>query len=169
MASRRRSLDEYPRPWFYRPEIYFAFIIFPPVWSVLTLRSPWHHSGDGFRNIFIGGLAWAFLIISVVFAIRWLWPGAMDWLWPDDSVGERRAMNLLIFVPGLLLTLLTQVQWAAHCARHGPPPSLADADGDASQPAPPVAGPPPRPPRKRRRPAPKSKRRGRRQRSGGAE
>ena len=38
MASRCRSMDVYPRPWFHRPEIYFAFIIFPPVWSVLTLR-----------------------------------------------------------------------------------------------------------------------------------
>ena len=157
MTSRRRSLDEYPRPWFYRPEIYFAFIIFPPVWSVLTLRSPWHHSGDGFRNILIGGLAWFFIIGSVVMAFNW---GYRQGNW----------QNLVVFVPGLLLTLLTQVQWVAHCARHGPPPATTDADGDASQSAAPSGPPPPaRPPRKRRRPGAKPKRKGRRPRSGGAE
>lgn len=157
MTSRRRSLDAYPRPWFYRPEIYFAFIIFPPVWSVLTLRSPWHHSGDGFRNILIGGLAWFFIIASIVLAFNW---GYRQGNW----------QNLVVFAPGLLLTLLTQVQWAAHCARHGPPPAPADSDGEASPPTAPItAPPPPRPPRKRRRPRAKPQRKGRRQRSGGGE
>ena len=161
MPPRRRSLDQYPRPWFYRPEIYYAFIIFPPVWSVLTLRSPWHHSGDGFRNILVGGLAWFFIIGSIVLAFNW---GYRQGNW----------QNLVLFAPGLLLTLLTQVQWAAHCARHGPPPPAdADADGagEVAPPAAPVAAapPPPRRPRKRRRPGPRPKRRGRRERSGGAE
>ena len=114
MASNiERALSEYPRPWFYRPEIYYGLIIFPPVWSVLTLRSPWH-KGEGFFGIFIGGVAWFFLIASVVFSVRWV---QMD----DD--GNRHVVNLFIFVPGILLTLLTQVQWAAHRAHHGPPPT----------------------------------------------
>ncbi len=148
-----RDLSDYPRPWFYRPEIYFAFIIFPPVWSFLTLRSPWQ-KGEGFFGVFIGGLAWFFLIASVVMSVKW--------------VQEDRFVNLFIFVPGVLLTLLTQVQWAAHRARHGPPPTEDPEDG-AGAPSgpgesagePPVpsvspAGPPRRRRRRRRRPADRS-------------
>lgn len=109
MASRHiRDISEYPRPWFYRPEIYYGLIIFPPVWSILTLRSPWH-KGEGFFGIFIGGLAWFFLIAGVVLSVRWVQEGGV--------------LNLFIFVPGVLLTLLTQVQWQAHRAHHGPPPT----------------------------------------------
>ena len=109
MASRpARDISEYPRPWFYRPEIYYGLIIFPPVWSILTLRSPWH-KGEGFFGIFIGGLAWFFLIAAVVLSVRWVQEGGV--------------LNLFVFVPGVLLTLLTQVQWQAHRAHHGPPPT----------------------------------------------
>ena len=78
------------------------------MWSILTLRSPWH-KGEGFFGIFIGGLAWFFLIASVVLSVRWVQEGGV--------------LNLFIFVPGVLLTLLTQVQWQAHRAHHGPPPT----------------------------------------------
>ena len=107
-AEPKQDLSEYPRPWFYRPKIYYSFIIFPPVWSILTLRSPWH-SGEGFRGIVVGGLAWFFIIASVVLSVRW--------------VQEGGGVNLFIFVPGILLTLLTQVQWTAHRAHYGPPPT----------------------------------------------
>lgn len=140
----KRDLSEYPRPWFYRPEIYYAFIIFPPVWSILTLRSPWH-KGEGFWGILVGGLAWFFLIASVVFTVRWVQP---------DDEGNRRVLNLFIFVPGLLLTLLTQVQWAAHRARHGPPPTDSDAapkTAAPSTPDPEASESPPAPARPRRR------------------
>ena len=114
MASRPiRDLSQYPRPWFYRPEIYYSFFIFPPAWSVLTLRSPWQ-SGEGFRGIMVGGIAWFIMIASVVFAVRWV---------QADDDGNRQIANLFIFVPGILLTLLTQVQWAAHRSRYGPPPT----------------------------------------------
>ena len=117
MASEpTRDMSEYPRPWFYRPEIYYGFIIFPPVWSVLTLRSPWN-SGEGFRGILVGGMAWFFLIASVVLSVRWVQNGG--------------AVNLFIFVPGILLTVVTQVQWAAHRAYFGPPPTeLKDSSPD---------------------------------------
>ena len=127
-----RELSEYPRPWFYRPEIYYAFIIFPPVWSVLTLRSPWHNRGSGTRNILTGGVAWFFIIASIVFVVRWAQPN-------DD--GERQLVNLVVFVPGLLLTLLTQVEWTAHRARHGPPPADAE-DAEDAPPTPSTAAPP---------------------------
>ena len=116
MASRPvRDISEYPRPWFYRPEIYYGLIIFPPVWSILTLRSPWH-KGEGFFGIFIGGLAWFFLIAAVVLSVRWVQEGGV--------------LNLFVFVPGVLLTLLTQVQWQAHRAHHGPPPTEEQVEQD---------------------------------------
>ena len=129
MASRSKrnisDLSEYPRPWFYRPEIYYGLIIFPPVWSILTLRSPWH-KGEGFYGIMIGGVAWFFLIASVVFTVRWV---------QADDEGNRHVVNLFIFVPGLLLTLITQIQWAAHRAQHGPPPTDEEAP-ESQSPAP---------------------------------
>ena len=147
MASRRKrnvsEISEYPRPWFYRPEIYYGLIIFPPVWSILTLRSPWH-KGEGFFGIMVGGVAWFFLIASVVFTVRWV---------QADDEGNRHIVNLFIFVPGLLLTLLTQVQWAAHRARHGPPPTDSeDAPAEVSPEAPESPPEGPRRPRRRRRP-----------------
>ena len=115
MASRPiRDLSEYPRPWFYRPEIYYGFFIFPPVWSILTLRSPWHGRTEGFRGILIGGIAWFIMIASVVLSVRWVQEGGV--------------VNLFIFVPGLLLTLITQIQWTAHRAQHGPPPMPEDEE-----------------------------------------
>jgi hypothetical protein len=125
MAARQiRDLSQYPRPWFYRPEIYYGFIIFPPVWSVLTLRSPWH-SGEGYRGIMVGGLAWFFIIASVVLSVRWVQEGGV--------------VNLFIFVPGILLTLLTQVQWTAHRAHHGPPPTESEGSQERSSTVAPVA------------------------------
>ena len=112
-----RDLSEYPRPWFYRPEIYYGLFIFPPVWSVLTLRSPWH-SGEGFRGIMVGGIAWFIMIAAVVLSVRWVQEGGVR--------------NLFIFVPGILLTLLTQVQWQAHRAHFGPPPTEEPAERPAT-------------------------------------
>ena len=106
MASQPiNDLSDYPRPWFYRPEVYYGFLIFPPVWSILTLRSPWHKA-EGFLGIMVGGVAWFFLIASVVMSVKWVQEGGV--------------LNLFIFVPGVLLTLLTQVQWAAHRAPSRP-------------------------------------------------
>ena len=115
MPSRQiRELSEYPRPWFYRPEMYYGMFIFPPVWSVLTLRSPWHNA-EGFRGIMVGGIAWFIIIAAVVLSVRWVQEGGVR--------------NLFIFVPGILLTLLTQVQWTAHRAHHGPPPTETEDEG----------------------------------------
>ena len=125
MASHpSREMSDYPRPWFYRPEVYYGFIIFPPVWSILTLRSPWH-KGEGLLGIMTGGVAWFFLIASVVMAVKWV---------QADDDGNRHVLNLFIFVPGVLLTLLTQVQWAAHRSRHGPPPTETNDESEAAAP-----------------------------------
>lgn len=114
-------LDSYPRPWFYRPEFYIPFFIFPPVWSVLTLRSPWN------SNVLMGGVAWFVLAASVVLSFNW---GYRQGNWH----------NLLIFLPGLLLTVATQVQWQAHLAQHGPPPAAGNDAADPARP-PAVTGP----------------------------
>ncbi len=110
-------LDGYPRPWFYRPEFYIPFFIFPPVWSVLTLRSPWN------SNVLMGGVAWFLLALMVVLAFNW---GYRQGNWH----------NLFLFLPGVLLTVVTQVQWQAHLAQHGPPPA---EDATAANPLPPPA------------------------------
>ena len=153
MPSRQiRELSEYPRPWFYRPEMYYGMFIFPPVWSVLTLRSPWHNA-EGFRGIMVGGIAWFIIIAAVVLSVRWVQEGGVR--------------NLFIFVPGILLTLLTQVQWTAHRAHHGPPPTetkdegeppastatnqSTEGDGDATERETSQAPPPDYTPRRRRR------------------
>ncbi len=154
MASQPiNDMSDYPRPWYYRPEVYYGFLIFPPVWSVLTLRSPWHKA-EGFLGIMVGGVAWFFLIASVVMSVKWVQEGGV--------------LNLFVFVPGVLLTLLTQVQWAAHRARHGPPPTEATegnaeasagpaaSDGDLSISPPSPARPPRRRRRRRQRPADRS-------------
>ena len=140
---------DYPRPWFYRPEFYIGMFIFPPVWSVLTLRSPWN------RNALVGGVAWAILIVGGIFAFQWV-SGVNPFFWIPDSgdnvPGGRRWANLVIFLPGALLTVLTQVQWQAHRAQHGPPPSeLAEADRRPAAMPPPESAAPGRPPRPRRR------------------
>lgn len=141
---------DYPRPWFYRPEFYIGMFIFPPVWSVLTLRSPWN------RNALVGGVAWAILMVGGIFAFQWV-SGVNPFFWIPDSgdnvPGGRRWANLVIFLPGALLTILTQVQWQAHRAQHGPPPSeLAEAGRrPAAEMPPPESAAPGRPARPRRR------------------
>lgn len=126
------SVPTYPRPWYYRPEFFYPMFIFPPVWSVLVLRSPWN------KNVVMGGVAWAILIVGAVMSIRWVQEGVPQAI-------------ILLFFPGTLLTILTQVQWARYRREHEPP---AAPEGDAAVPESdePAA----------RRPRPSARRRGRR-------
>ena len=125
------SLPDSSRPWFYRPEFFFAFFIFPPVWSILALRSPWNNS------VITGGVAWAVLIVSGVMAFKWVQNGSPQ--------------NLFLFVPGVILTVVTQVQWARNRAENRPPATVG-----AESPAVPGqerlgSSRPPRPTARRRR------------------
>ena len=119
-------VPDYPRPWYYRPEFFYAMFIFPPVWSILVLRSPWN------KNILLGGLAWAILIVGAVMSVRWLQSGT-----------ERPV--ILLFFPGTLLTIVTQVQWARYRREHEPPlgkgeeTALPQRQEDAPRPARPSA------------------------------
>jgi len=95
----------------------------------------------------VGGFAWFFIIASVVFSVRWVQDG--------------NEINMFVFVPGALLTLLTQVQWTAHRAQHGPPPTGAEDKQEAAsataapppeeEPKPAESAPHAAPPRRRRR------------------
>jgi len=85
----------FPKPWYYRPEFMIPMFIFWPSGSLLAIRSPWN------TNVMFGGAAWAFLIVGGVMAVRWLSDGIYQPIFT-------------FYVPGLLLTLVTQVQWTVY-------------------------------------------------------
>lgn len=85
----------YPKPWYYRPEYMLPMFIMWPAGSLLAIRSPWN------ENVMLGGVAWAFIIVLGVLGVRWL----------NDGIYQP---IMLFHVPGILLTLVTQVQWAAY-------------------------------------------------------
>jgi hypothetical protein len=96
------QVPTYPRPWYYRPEFHYAMFIFPPVWSVLVLRSPWN------QNILLGGVAWAILFIGGFLALKLVQNGS------EEGV-------IALFLPGTLLTIVTQIQWARYRHEHESP------------------------------------------------
>ena len=49
----------------------------------------------------VGGIAWAFIIVLGVLGVRWM----------NDGVYQP---IMLFHVPGILLTIITQVQWTAY-------------------------------------------------------
>tara|TARA_B100001964_G_scaffold203259_1_gene232147 strand:+ start:770 stop:1120 length:351 start_codon:yes stop_codon:yes gene_type:complete len=77
--------------------------IFWPAGSLLAIRSPWND------NVMVGGIAWAFIIVLGVMGVRWMNEGVYQPI-------------MLFHVPGILLTIVTQVQWAAYKKQ------MADAD-----------------------------------------
>ena len=88
----------FPKPWYYRPEFMIPMFILWPSGSLLAIRSPWN------TNVIFGGVAWAFLIVGGVMAVRWLSDGIYQPIFT-------------FYVPGLLLTLVTQVQWTVYRQR----------------------------------------------------
>ncbi|MDA1127098.1 MAG: hypothetical protein O2913_00145 [Chloroflexi bacterium] len=125
-----------PRPWYYRSEYMLPMLVFWPSGAILVLRSPWNN------NTMLGGLAWAVMIIGAVMALRWIQAGSYQPL-------------ATFYVPGILLTLVTQVQWAAYrklmeTDDPGAESELAELDDDESQDR------PPRPSARRRRKNPRT-------------
>ena len=105
------------RPWYYHNWFLIAAFIlgwplsYPfvlwPVWGVLTLRSPWHN------HILIKGLAWANLITGGVLLLKHI----------QSPQGPE--FTILLILPGVVVTLLTQVMWTRYKLEHGlnsPPP-----------------------------------------------
>lgn len=85
----------FPKPWYYRPEFMIPMFIFWPAGSLLAIRSPWN------SNVMLGGVAWMFIMVGGIMGVRWL----------NDGVYQP---IFTFYVPGVLLTLVTQVQWASY-------------------------------------------------------
>ncbi len=132
MMQKERQEPSYPKPWYYRPEYMLPMFIFWPSGSLLAIRSPWND------NVMIGGVAWMFIIVLGVLGVRWL----------NDGVYQP---IMLFHVPGILLTLVTQIQWTAYKKR------MADNDDSADEePDVPEETSPPRPSARRRRRNPRT-------------
>jgi len=69
--------------------------IFWPAGSLLAIRSPWN------SNVVLGGVAWAFIMVGGIMGARWLIDGIYQPIFT-------------FYVPGLLLTIVTQVQWTSY-------------------------------------------------------
>ena len=96
------------RPWYYKnPALFpvfllgwpiwmeFQMVILWPAWAILIIRSPWH------RGFVSGTLAWAMLMSG----------GALIILRVIDSTAN--PLNILLLVlPGLIYTVVTQTLWA---------------------------------------------------------
>ena len=128
------------KPWYYQDWFLFPVFVFWPVWAVLILRSPWHN------GLASGAVAWAMLIV-----------GAYVMGWEQlIQTGSLHGVALVVISPGLVLTLVTQVQWARDKPRVMPGSrSLSDSEAPAAQPTPTDI---PRHGRRRRR-SPRSSRR----------
>ena len=98
MKEGKEQGPSYPRPWYYRPEYMIPLFIFWPSGALLAIRSPWN------TNVMFGGVAWMFIIVFGILGIRWLSDGIYQPI-------------VTFYVPGVLLTLITQVQWAAYQKR----------------------------------------------------
>ena len=90
--------DEF-RPWYYHNMFLFltfvlGWLMLWPVWSVLIMRSPWHN------GIISGGLAWAMLLTG----------GFRLW----EQMQSNPTSTVVMLLPGLALTVATQVLWSRH-------------------------------------------------------
>ena len=83
------------KPWYYQDWFLFPMFIFWPSGAILAIRSPWN------SNVMFGGVGWAFIFVFGVLGVRWL----------NDGVYQP---IMTFYVPGVLLTIITQVQWAAY-------------------------------------------------------
>ena len=83
------------RPWYYENLFLVAAFVLWPCWSFLILRSPWHN------GIMSGGVAWAALILGGVLGVR-------------SVVEGSGGLVIVFYVPGIVLTLGTQIHWAGY-------------------------------------------------------
>ena len=92
------------RPWYYRnwfliPAFVLGWPITPvsivwPLWAVLMLRSPWHN------GIVSGALAWAMLMTGAYVVVT--------------LIGSDLTTAMKVLIPGVALTVVTQVLWSRH-------------------------------------------------------
>ena len=86
------------KPWYYQEWFMFPTAVFWPLWAILIIRSPWHN------GLISGAVAWAMLIVGGYFII---W----EQLIPDQRLNP---ITITVIIPGLLLTVITQVHWARY-------------------------------------------------------
>ena len=92
------------RPWYYQKWFLIpAFVlgwpitqlsILWPLWAVLIIRSPWHN------GIIPGGLAWAMLLTGAYGIVQ--------------LIGDDPTTAMQVLLPGVVLTVVTQVLWSKH-------------------------------------------------------
>ena len=113
MAQHQPVPPDLERPWYYEKWFLIAtfvmgwpvansppFVLWP-VWAILILRSPWHD------HVLVNGLAWAMLITGAVLEYR-------NIQGPDGV-----AYALALMVPGVVVTVATQVMWSRFRLEHG--------------------------------------------------
>ena len=108
MAQPKPVPPNQTRPWYYQNlflipafilgwPVAFPFGILWPVWGLLMLRSPWH------SHPLLKGLGWAMLLVGAVMFVKALAAG-----------GEIAGRAIAVLIPGLLVTLVTQVMWSRY-------------------------------------------------------
>ena len=113
------------RPWYYLnwfliPAFVLGWPIIPsilwlwPVWAVLIIRSPWHN------GMMSGALAWSMLLIGAFGLVT--------------LMGSNPGAGVFVLVPGLALTLVTQVLWSKH--KRALPAASPTAPEDSTQDSP---------------------------------
>ncbi len=123
----------YPRPWYYRPEYMIPMFVFWPAGALLALRSPWN------SNVLLGGVAWAVMIVGAFAGFKWLQAGSYQPI-------------MTFYVPGVLLTIVTQVQWKRYRIEMAGDDAAADQESEESR----EPEGPPRPSARRRRRNPRA-------------
>ncbi|MDA0264194.1 MAG: hypothetical protein O3A93_10220 [Chloroflexi bacterium] len=133
MQEEEFKAPTYPKPWYYRPEYLIPMFFFWPSGSLLAIRSPWN------QNVMFGGVAWAFLIVGAFAGFKWLQAGSYQ---PIAT----------FFFPGILLTVVTQVQWAIYRGQMAENEAAAKAEPPGAE----LDDAPPRPSARRRRRNPRT-------------
>jgi hypothetical protein len=86
------------KPWYYQYWFLYPIIVFWPLWPVLILRSPWHN------NLISGAVAWAMIFVGGFLIGRQIG-------WYHLRLGELNDFTITILIPGVFLTVVTQVLW----------------------------------------------------------
>ncbi len=123
----------FPRPWYYRPEYMIPMFVFWPAGALLALRSPWN------SNVLLGGVAWAVMIVGAFAGFKWLQAGSYQPI-------------MTFYVPGVLLTIVTQVQWKRYRVEMAGDDAAAEQESEESR----EPEGPPRPSARRRRRNPRA-------------
>ena len=103
------------KPWYYQDWFLFPILLFWPVWAVLIIRSPWHN------GLVSGAVAWAMLFVGGY------WIGWMQ-LFQEGRLNE---VTIALLIPGLLLTVITQVHWTRYRGTLRAQEGHGDAPGSA--------------------------------------